>query len=269
MASPIPIGKQDEILAKIAGTQLAINAQMCGALDAPHVLRFKRAVEEFKTQDEDTKKLKENAVKLSARNEPVLITGESGTGKELIARILHGERTGEFVDINSCSMVETLFESELFGHLRGSFTGAMTTRQGLIAQAQHGTLFFDEIGDLPLCLQAKLLRVIQFREFRQVGDNKIQKVECRIVAATNVNLRQMIRDKLFRLDLYERLNVFNLHIKPLRDRWGDVLLHASEELAMFLGEHKAQLSGNVRQLQNLKLKMEVLGRQSISEQDIL
>lgn len=248
----------------------------------PWEIAFYLACDEFKTCDPETQKTKQMALKLSPRQECVLVRGESGTGKELIARILHGQRQGSFVAVNTCAVTDTLFESELFGHVRGSFTGADRDRDGLIKQTEgekgeQGTLFLDEIGDMPLHLQPKILRMIQNRTFRRVGSNVDLHVKCRIVAATHRDLRQLITEGKFRLDLYERLNVFTLHLNPLRQRTCDITLLLNSHMQLL--EHILKLykesgkteflSGNVRQLLNLKLRYEVFGLEAITMEDIL
>jgi DNA-binding NtrC family response regulator len=157
----------------------------------------------------------------------VLITGESGTGKEVVARTLHftGVRAQRpFVPINCTAMPEGLLESELFGHVRGAFTGAHTTKKGLFEEADGGTLFLDEIGDMAPTLQSKLLRVLQDREIRPVGGNRSVRVDVRIVAATNKSLKDEIEEGRFRQDLFYRLNVIPIHIPPLRERAEDIAL---------------------------------------------
>lgn len=150
----------------------------------------------------------------------VLILGETGTGKELIARAIHnqsGRKTRRMIKINCAAMPTGLLESDLFGHERGAFTGASTQRIGRFELADKSSLFLDEIGDMPLELQPKLLRVLQEQEFERLGSNKVQKVDVRLIAATNRNLKEMIEDREFRSDLYYRLNVFPITIPPLRD----------------------------------------------------
>src|SRR6201981_3486717 len=159
----------------------------------------------------------------------VLLLGETGTGKELIARAIHARsrRNGRpFVKLNCAAIPTGLLESELFGHERGSFTGAIAQKIGRIALAHQGSLFLDEIGDIPLELQPKLLRVLQEREFERLGSTRTQKVDVRIVAATHCDLEGMILERQFRSDLYYRLNVFPIHVPPLRERPEDIPLLA-------------------------------------------
>src|SRR5215470_192269 len=154
---------------------------------------------------------------------PALLLGETGTGKEVVARAIHNvDPTGPFVTIDCSSMVGPLMESELFGHVKGAFTGAAATKIGLIESANGGTALFDEIGELPLDLQAKLLRVLQEKEFRPVGSLATRKSDFRIVAATNRDLAKEVEKGTFRRDLFYRLNVVNVRIAPLRDRKEDI-----------------------------------------------
>jgi len=156
---------------------------------------------------------------------PILLLGESGTGKEVVARSIHNAHLrGEFVPIDCGALVGTLMESDLFGHVKGSFSGATENKQGLVELADGGTAFFDEIGDLPLEMQVKLLRLIQEQEFRAVGSLKWRKVDLRIIAATHRDLKAEVQAGRFRLDLFYRLNVVTIHIPPLRDRRQDIPL---------------------------------------------
>jgi len=204
--------------------------------------------------------------KIASNRSHVLITGESGTGKEVVARTIHfsGSRAqGPFVPINCTAMPEGLLESELFGHARGAFTGAHTSKKGLFEAAHGGTLFLDEIGDMPASLQGKLLRVIQDGEIRPVGANQSVKVDVRLIAATNRNLKEEIQRGQFREDLYYRLNVIPIHIPPLRERPEDIpplanafLARQSRDLPYQLSEkamqklQRAPWQGNARELEN-------------------
>ncbi len=193
---------------------------------------------------------------------PVLLLGETGTGKEVVARSIHNvQAAGPFVTIDCSSLVGPLMESELFGHVKGAFTGAVTPKTGLIETANGGTAFFDEIGELPLDLQAKLLRVLQEKEFRPVGSLTHKRSDFRVIAATNRDLAKEVEKGTFRQDLFYRLNVVNLRLAPLRDRKEDI----PGLIAHFLARHgkghtltqetlEAMLSydwpGNVRELEN-------------------
>jgi transcriptional regulator with GAF, ATPase, and Fis domain len=206
--------------------------------------------------------------KFARAQAPVLIRGESGTGKEVVARILHelSPRAGKPLVIENCAAIpETLLESVLFGHARGSFTGAVRDHEGHFVAANGGTLFLDEIGDTPLAMQAKLLRALQEGEIRPVGSEKVRKVDVRVLAATNRNLEEMVRDGTFREDLFYRLNVLQLALPPLRERDRDVLLLARRILAAACEKSGRSLHltpeveaallvcpwpGNIRQLQN-------------------
>ena len=164
-------------------------------------------------------------VRIAPTDATVLITGESGTGKELVAKAIHANsKRGErmYVPVNCAAITETLLESELFGHARGSFTGAVTARKGLFEEADGGTFFFDEIADTPVAFQAKLLRAIQEKEIRRVGENKSLHVDVRIIAATNQDLMKAVAEKRFRQDLYYRLNVARFQLPPLRERREDI-----------------------------------------------
>ncbi|MBK8253478.1 MAG: sigma 54-interacting transcriptional regulator [Polyangiaceae bacterium] len=215
--------------------------------------------------------------KVASTDISVLITGETGTGKELIAKEIHRRsprHNGPFVTINCGAIPENLIESELFGHVRGAFTGAVASRPGKFQTADKGTLFLDEIGELPLNLQVKLLRALQERVVFRVGDSKPEKVDIRIVAATNRNLEEEIRANNFREDLYYRLNVVNIWLPPLRDRGDDVLIIAKVLLSKYADElasavkgfspaalaaiKKYTWPGNIRQLENRIKKALVL-----------
>ncbi|MDP2792264.1 MAG: sigma-54 dependent transcriptional regulator [Rectinemataceae bacterium] len=199
----------------------------------------------------------------------VLITGESGTGKELVARAIHecsSRSKGPFIAINCSALPETIIESELFGHEKGAFTGAIATRQGRFEAARDGTLFLDEIGDLSPTVQVKLLRILQERSFEHVGGNKAIKTNARIITATHRDLKKAVEEGSFREDLYFRLNVFPIHLPPLRERSADILLLAdyfAEKFGSSSGKPIKRISspaldllmiyhwpGNVRELEN-------------------
>src|ERR1700729_2623476 len=178
----------------------------------------------------------------------VLLLGETGTGKELIARAIHGHsprRDRPFVKLNCAAIPTGLLESELFGHERGSFTGAIAEKIGRIELAHQGSLFLDEIGDITLELQPKLLRVLQEREFERLGSTRTQKVDVRFVAATHRDLEGMILEKLFRSDLYYRLNVFPIHVPPLRERPEDIPLLAK----YFIERYAAKQGKRIRRVE--------------------
>jgi formate hydrogenlyase transcriptional activator len=200
----------------------------------------------------------------------VLLLGETGTGKELIARAIHGrsrrqERT--FVKLNCAAIPTGLLESELFGHEKGAFTGAIARKVGRVETADQGSLFLDEIGDIPLEIQPKLLRVLQEREFERLGSTRTQRVDVRVVAATHRNLEEMILEKQFRSDLFYRLNVFPISIPPLRERPGDIPLlvrHFVQQAACRMNKviktvpcetmhalTQYQWPGNIRELENV------------------
>jgi len=215
--------------------------------------------------------------KIAASRATVLIQGESGTGKELIARVIHDYSSDEpkpFIGINCSAIVDTLLESELFGHEKGAFTGANQTKYGRFELAEDGTIFLDEIGEMSLPLQAKLLRVLQEREFERVGGVQKLPLRARIVAATNRDLEQEVREKRFRADLYQRLKVVTIELPPLRERPSDIpklvqrllariaarvdkrITHVSEELIQVL--QSMPWPGNVRELENALIRAVVL-----------
>lgn len=199
----------------------------------------------------------------------VLVTGETGTGKELVARALHElspARRGHLVVLNCSAVVETLFESELFGHVRGAFTGATSDKVGLLEFANGGTLFLDEIGDMPLSTQAKLLRVLQSREVQRVGGLSTKKIDFRLIAATNKDLRKAVADKQFRGDLFYRLSMVEVELPPLRERVEDLpplITHFIQKWSARFGKNIQGVSshamrvleqhswpGNIRELEN-------------------
>ena len=221
---------------------------------------------------------------VAGTNTTVLITGETGTGKEVIARAIHElspRRNRNLVKVNCAAMPAGLLESELFGHERGAFTGAINSHVGRFALADRGTLFLDEIGDMPLELQPKLLRVLQEREFEAVGSTRTTRVDVRVVAATNQDLKQMVRDREFREDLYYRLNAFPIYLPPLRERKADI----PELVEYFVQQFAASMDktietipedtmrslvrhcwpGNIRELQNYIARGVILSNDGIFE----
>jgi len=216
---------------------------------------------------------------------PVLITGESGTGKELVARAIHFRGSfanRPFVAVDCGSLVPTLIESELFGYEKGAFTGALKARTGLFQSADGGTIFLDEIGELPLEMQAKLLRVLQEKEVRPVGSNQRTRVDVRVIAATNSDLEQEYRAGTFRKDLYFRLNVVTVHVPPLRERRSDIPMLAHWFLERCVPGRSVQVTnaamksllqydwpGNVRELENCVERAVALGNQQTLDVDDL
>lgn len=236
-----------------------------------------------------TDDLKKLAGRVSGTDLAVLLTGESGTGKELLAKVIHHhsrQRGKSFVPINCSAIPENLLESELFGHVKGAFTSAIANKKGLFEEAEEGTIFLDEVGDLSYSIQAKLLRVLQEKEIRPVGGNITRKINVRIIAATNANLAQRVQTGEFREDLYYRLNVMPMHISPLRDRPEDIpplteyflrkigkeynMMHVSlsaDSLELLL---KHNWPGNVRELENtLKRAIALSQGDQIGYEDII
>jgi DNA-binding NtrC family response regulator len=228
---------------------------------------------------------------VAATSSTVLVTGETGTGKELVARAIHdtsARRSQRFVAINCSAIPETLLEAELFGHVRGAFTGAVANRPGRVEQANRGTLFLDEVGTMSPALQSKLLRVLQSREFERVGDSQTIKVDVRVIAATNSDLRRMVDEGTFREDLYYRLNVIPIRVPALRERRADIPLLAQYFLDRLGRESQPARGrvtveqdgqqalmafdwpGNVRQLENIMERTFALspGKSQLSLDDL-
>jgi len=235
--------------------------------------------EGFVAESERMRQVVDLARRVAKVDATVLITGESGSGKERIARLVHDESTrttGPFIAINCGAITETLLESELFGHARGSFTGASSDRPGLFEAANHGTMLLDEIGEVSLGMQVKLLRVLQEREIRRVGENKSRSVDVRVLAATNRDLSHGVVDGAFRQDLYYRLKVVELHVPALRERRDDILPLARillSDAALRMGRKISGLTpsvadqllryewpGNVRELENAMERAVALAR---------
>src|SRR5712691_49365 len=195
---------------------------------------------------EPIRRLLASVPRVGQTDSTVLVTGESGTGKELIARAIHATSRrahGPFVSVSCAALPEQLLENELFGHVRGAFTGALAARKGLLEEAQGGTFFLDEVGDAPLAIQTKLLRVLEERSIRRLGDNRSWPVDIRVVAATNRDLDVAVQEKAFREDLLYRLNVIRLHMPPLRERSDDIPLLVRHFLALHCRQLERELEG--------------------------
>ncbi len=224
--------------------------------------------------------------KVAATDSTVLITGESGTGKSLIAKAIHfmsHRKDGPFITINCAAIPETLLEAELFGYEKGAFTGAHSPKKGKFELANGGTIFLDEIGDMPLSLQAKILRVLQDREIERLGSEKTIKVDVRVIAATNRNLEQLVREGKFREDLYYRLNVVPIHVPALRSRKEDIPLLVEHFLQFFNSKYNKNVRvspdamealmeyhwpGNIRELENTVERIVVMHEEVVKATDL-
>ena len=242
---------------------------------------------EIITQNEEMCRLKELIEKVAKTEATILITGETGTGKELVARAIYQKsfRKGNlFVKVNCAALAEGVLESELFGHEKGAFTDAYIQKRGRFELADRGTLFLDEIGDIPLATQVRLLRVLQEGEFERVGGEETIKVDARIIASTNQNLTQAIREKRFREDLFYRLNVISLELPPLRERKKDIPLLAQYFLKKYGAANKCvegiskealdclifyPWPGNVRELENTIERAVILAKKPLIEKENL
>jgi DNA-binding NtrC family response regulator len=210
MAEKVRLQEENQYLRERSETEIAVHGIIGNSPGIQHVLRLISRLKDTRT--------------------PVLISGESGTGKELVARALHYRGTlanRPFVAVDCGSLVPTLIESDLFGHEKGAYTGAFRSKQGLLQSADTGTIFLDEVGELPLEMQAKILRFLQEKEVRPVGSNQKVKVDVRIMAATNRDLETEYKKGMFRKDLYFRLNVVTIHLPPLRERRSDIPILAN------------------------------------------
>jgi len=284
LTKPIDLDELENILSKIKERRNLIseNRLLKNALN-----------EKFKFDSIVTKSLAmENVLSTAARvaqaKTTVLIRGESGTGKELIAKAIHftsNRKDKPFITVNVASLSENLIESELFGHEKGSFTGAINSRIGKFEEANGGTIFIDEVGDIPLSIQVKLLRTIQFGEYQRIGSNAINFTDVRIIAATHRNLEEMIQNKEFREDLFYRLNVVTITLPPLRQRKDDIPLLINYFLDKYNKENnksikgfskeaidqliKYDFPGNIRELENIVERAVVLARDEYITKDDL
>jgi DNA-binding NtrC family response regulator len=285
MPKPVDINHLLLLVNRIQSSQQLRNENMILKEEFSRMLGFPRILGEARSLQEVTLAIQ----KAAPTDATVLITGESGTGKELFARAIHQlspRKDAPFVAVNCAAIPEPLLENELFGHEKGAFTGALNRKLGKFELAQGGTVFLDEIGEMGIPLQAKLLRVLQEKEFDRVGGTTPVQVDIRVLAATNRNLEQLVGDKQFREDLFFRLSVFPIHIPPLRQRKKDIPLlaeHFVEQFCRELKRAKLKLSaaatrklmeyswpGNVRELQNcLERAVIVADGSVIQEKDIL
>ena len=234
------------------------------------------------TEDSSLMEIISMSKKIAPTGASVLITGENGTGKELLARLIHDEsdrKDNPFVAVNCAALPETLLESELFGYEKGAFTGAIQKKIGKFEQANQGTILLDEISEIDISLQAKLLRVIQERELDRLGGKQVTNLDIRILATSNVDLRESVRNGSFREDLFYRLNVIHFHIPPLRERKGDVVLLAKYYIEQMNKQYNKNIidvspaayeklanhlwPGNVRELQNMIERAVLFGRNQI------
>jgi two-component system response regulator PilR (NtrC family) len=257
-------------------------------LELKRQLHRERGFENFVGRSRKILDVLETIRKTADSGSTVMITGESGTGKELVAQALHWEssrRNGPFVSVNCGAVPEALMESELFGHVKGAFTGAVASTEGLFAAADGGTLFLDEITEIPQTVQVKLLRAIQERQIRRVGDTRDVKIDVRLIAASNRDLGRAVSDGVLREDLFYRLNVIPLHLPPLRDRREDIpplVAHFIKKLSKEVGrtvrgvtpEALAVLEqyhwpGNIRELENVVERAIVLGSSEMLEPEAL
>ncbi|MCI0614992.1 sigma-54 dependent transcriptional regulator, partial [bacterium] len=285
MPKPVDINHLLLLVKRIQSSQQLRNENMILKEEFSRMLGFPRILGEDRSLQEITLAIQ----KAAPTDATVLITGESGTGKELFARAIHQLSTRKdapFVAVNCAAIPEPLLENELFGHEKGAFTGALNRKLGKFELAQGGTVFLDEIGEMTIPLQAKLLRVLQEKEFDRVGGTKPVQVDIRVLAATNRNLEELVADKQFRDDLFFRLSVFPIHIPPLRQRKKDIPLlaeHFVEQFSRELKRGKLKLSvsatrklmeyswpGNVRELQNCLERAVILSDGNVvQEKDIL
>jgi len=254
--------------------------------ELPKILCGKYTFNNIVGESQAIKKAKHVALKVSSSKSNVLLLGESGTGKELFAHAIHNESDrshSPIIKINCGSIPSELFESELFGYESGAFTGAKKDgKPGKFELANNSTIFLDEIGDLPLSMQVKLLRVIQEKEFERIGSIRSQKIDVRIIAATNKNLEEMIKQKTFREDLYYRLNVINIHVPSLRERRDDIpslAKYLMKKISLEMEIHVTNISdeaimalslydwpGNIRELENsIERALNLVDKQSIIE----
>ena len=277
----------EEIVSKVKKA-LDARAVLLDQVYLRHELNELHGFDRLVGESREMQKVYQRILQVAPTDSTVLITGESGTGKELVARAIHAHslrREQSFVAVDCTSLAESLLESELFGHVKGSFTGAIQTKRGLFEVADGGTLMLDEIGNLSLSIQAKLLRVLQEREVTPIGGTQPIPINIRLIAATNSNLRDMVASGEFRYDLFFRLNIIPIDLPPLRERKGDLMPLAGNFLKRFAAENAKDIRGfspeavraleehdfpgNVRELENLVERAVVLAKSDlIQAQDL-
>lgn len=284
LTKPIDLDLLEKLLERIKEKRNLISENKQLREQIEEKFKFEKII----SQSPQMEEVLSTASRAAKSNATVIILGESGTGKELIAKALHHtseRKEKQFVTVNVASLSETLIESELFGHEKGSFTGAINTRIGRFEEADGGNLFIDEVGDIPLSAQVKLLRAIQFGEIQKIGSNTVTKVNVRIIAATHRNLEEMIKNGSFREDLYYRLNVISIKLPPLRNRKVDLPALINHFIKKYSDENKKMIGGisreamdklmkydfpgNVRELENIIERAVVMCRDEIiSVQDL-
>jgi DNA-binding NtrC family response regulator len=276
---------RDELLMRVRSA--ADRRQLTRQVDLlQRQMRGPDTVETLLGESDCMRRVKTLIVRAAAAPGTVLVTGETGTGKELVARAVHaasGRGGRSFVALNCAALADSLLENELFGHVRGAFTGAGSGRAGLIEHAHTGTLFLDEIGTMPAALQAKLLRALESGEVRRIGENEPRRVDVRFIAATNTDLQSAVDRGTFRADLFYRLNVHRIHLPPLRERTGDVEILLDHFLRRYGGAREvtgygdeARLAlvayaypGNVRQLEHIVQRAVAIARGPVLQKEDL
>ena len=266
---PVKLDKLEEVIDAALASRHPAAEKQSSAASAPEGGSDSELVFPAPGSDDPMGRIMEMVATVAPTRSTVLLTGESGTGKEVIARLIHdwSGRTGYFVPVHCAALTSTLLESELFGYEKGAFTGASERRKGRFELADHGTIFLDEIGEIDAATQVKLLRVLESRSFERVGGTETVKVDVRLIAATNRDLRKMVAEKSFREDLFYRLSVVNLELPPLRERTEDIEALADHFLSTAASNLKTErkrltpealqvirrfpFPGNVRQLENL------------------
>lgn len=284
LTKPIDLDELENILNRIRERRFLISENKLLREQLQEKFRFESIISRSKAMEI----VLSTAARVAQTKSTVLIRGESGTGKELIAKAIHfasPRKNKPFITVNVASLSENLLESELFGHEKGSFTGAINQRIGRFEEADGGTIFIDEVGDIPLPIQVKLLRAIQFGEVQRIGSNSTLKTDVRIIAATHRDLEEMIKSNEFREDLYYRLNVVTINLPPLRQRKDDIPLlvdHFIQKFSSTIGKNVTGISkealdqlikydfpGNIRELENMIERAIVLTRDQIITKDDL